>query len=89
MQKLKRVDPNTRLFFVVDSLEDNEEIFETFGEAKRWYSALRKGAKPRIRVCFVKNAYIKEFREGEEMTKGNKWNYDDYSDTFETILTVL
>ena len=69
----------TRVFFVVDSQEDNEEIFETFGEAEQQYNKL--GDKPRLYVALVKNAY-KEPESGI-------WNYEDMADTFEIIKVLL
>ncbi len=67
---------DTRLFFVVDSRETHEELFETREKAiNRCDSLMTFGDDPRLRICMVKNAY----RDGEG------WNYDDQADTFETI----
>lgn len=68
-----------RLFFVTDSTEDNEEIFETLQEAEEYLKRTKLGKNPRIRICMVRNAY-KEDNGG--------WNYDDYSDTFETVKVI-
>ena len=65
----------TRVFFVVDSIEDNEEIFETRESAEEFMSELEKKDKPRLYVAIVKNAY----------REGHGWNYDDRSNTFEII----
>lgn len=70
---------DTRVFFVTDSLEDNEELFETFEGALAYVRAnMPSLVDPRIRVCFVQNAY----RQGEG------WNYDDKANTFETIKEI-
>lgn len=71
---------DTRVFFVVDSIEDNEEIFETLEQAEAYMiSALDYEDKPRVYVAYVRNA----FRE-----KDGSWNYDDLSDTFTFIQNV-
>lgn len=70
----------TRIFFIVDSLEDNEDIFETLEEAKRYINLNffdNKTAKPRLYIAYVKNCFY------EKNTKS--WNYNDYADTFEFI----
>jgi hypothetical protein len=60
----------TRLFFAVDSEENNPEIFETLESAKLWQKV--EGGK--IWIAIVKNAYKEEGL--------NAWNYEDFSDTF-------
>lgn len=66
----------TRLFFVTDSHEDNEEIFETLEDAEFYIKEeMDAGTGRRLRVCFVNNAYQEDGR----------WNYEDKSNTFETI----
>jgi hypothetical protein len=67
----------TRVFFVIDSLKDNEEIFETQEEALK-YSAKHFSItnEPRLYIAIVENAY-KE--------KNGKWNYDDCYGTFDII----
>ena len=72
----------TRVFFVVDSIEDNEEIFETKEEAVNWLNGIAKKNKPRIYIAIVKNAYKEHDYIGK---KELGWNYDDRSDTFEII----
>lgn len=69
---------DTRLFFVTDSADDNEEIFETLEDAEEYIEATKFNAPPRIRICIVRNAY----KEG-----GGEWNYDDLSNTFTTVMT--
>lgn len=72
-------DEKTRIFFVVDSKEDNEEIFETLEEARSYLiSSINYGDKGRLYIAYVKNAY----KEDE------KWNYDDRSDTFQIIKII-
>ena len=71
--------PVTRLFFVTDSVEDNEEIFETLEDAEEYVQATKFKATPRTRICMVKHAY----REAN-----GEWNYDDLSNTFETVKVV-
>jgi hypothetical protein len=67
----------TRLFFVADSFESNEEIFETLEEAEFYVKEeLDEGSGRRLRICLVNNAYQQE---------DGKWNYDDQSNTFETV----
>ena len=68
-----------RLFWVVDSLEDNEEIFETLQEADEFLLTLKPEDKPRINICIVKNAYKED---------DGSWNYEDQSDTFEIIRKI-
>lgn len=66
----------TRLFFVTDSDGSNEELFETLEAAKHEVDNMAEnGENPRLRVCLVRNAY----------RDGDRWNYDDNTDTFETI----
>lgn len=69
----------TRVFFVVDSIEDNEELFETLESAKEYLDTLSPKDKPRVRVCIVRHAH----KEPE-----GSWNYTDLSDTFEEIKTL-
>lgn len=72
----------TRVFFVVDSIEDNEELFEVLEEARAYQDTLRPEDKPRIRICLVRHAFLED--EKEPM-KSDRWNYEDLSDTFKTI----
>lgn len=64
-----------RLFWVVDSPEDNEEIFATREKADK-YAVKRYGkqAPYRIYIAEVKNYYWDKQAGG--------WNYDDQADTF-------
>lgn len=64
-----------KLFFVTDSLKDNEEIFETQKEAEKHFKTLDKKDKPRLYRASVKNYYIED----------GSWNYEDNSDTFKII----
>lgn len=73
MAKIKQKE--TRLFFVIDSIKDNEEIFERLEEAIYYFQKLGKINKPRLYIAMVKNAY----------KRAGVWNYDDYSDTFEIV----
>lgn len=71
---------NTRLFYVVDAPEVNEELFTTYEKALDEYKEMVKlNLSPRIRICQVKHSY-------KEM---GGWNYDDYSDTFETVKELI
>lgn len=77
----------TRLFFVVDSKLDNEEIFTTLEEAKKYFDEFETGyaedaendeqIEPRIYIALVRNSYYDK--------SAKAWNYEDYSDTFEVI----
>lgn len=73
-------DEDTRLFFVVDSIEDNEKIFTTLAQAREWYAKLKQENKPRIYVALVENAYYDEDLKS--------WNYEDFSNTFEIIYMI-
>lgn len=71
------MEDGTRLFFVTDSHEDNEEIFETLEEAEFYIkNEMDPGTGRRLRICLVNNAYRQE---------DGSWNYDDLSNTFETV----
>ena len=79
----------TRLFYVVDSIEDNEEIFETFEAAKAHYDKL----SPIRTLDYIgepnnRRIYIGETTNAYRENDG--WNYDDVGfDTFTNIMTVL
>lgn len=75
---------NTRIFFVVDSINDNEEIYETLEEAEALYKKLQTEHKPRLYIAIVKNAY----REGDFNEVATWWNYTDRADTFEIIKII-
>lgn len=68
---------DTRLFYVTDSVESNEEIFETYEEAmSHFWRLVNDGQElPRLRVCEV----VRAFKEN------GVWNYDDQADTFTTV----
>lgn len=72
----------TRLFYVTDSVESNEEIFETYQEAIAYFCSLIDDNQElvRLRICEVNNAY--QYSDGEGRIL---WNYEDRADTFTTI----
>lgn len=69
-------DNATRVFFVTDSTEDNEELFDCLEDAEEYIQATKFEGRPRIKICVVKNSYREE--------NGN-WNYEDRADTFKVI----
>lgn len=76
---MKTIDEDTRLFYVVDAPEVNEELFETYREAEAEYKDMaRLNIGARLRICEVNHAY----------RDGNGWNYEDFSDTFSTIQEI-
>lgn len=70
----------SRLFWVVDSHEDNEEIFATKSEALKYAEKYGKQEPYRIFIAEVRN-YFREVN--------GSWNYDDRADTFDHIITVV
>jgi len=70
----------TRIFYVVDSIEDNEELFETREGAEAHFDLLKKEDKPRLYIAMVRNA----FREED-----GQWNYDDFSNTFQIVKYLI
>lgn len=70
----------TRLFFVVDADNVNDELFETYEDSELYAEALRQQKEPgvRVRICIVRNSY----------REVNGWNYDDLSNTFETVSDI-
>jgi hypothetical protein len=64
----------TRVFFVVDSPQDNEEIYETLEEAEAYQSKDK-----RIRIAIVQNAYKEA---------NGSWNYEDLSNTFDFVKEI-
>lgn len=77
------MENETRLFFVVEGKETNAEIFETLNEAKEWKEKIRKtDTGITIRIAKVKNAFR------EKIDSGWAWNYEDFSDTFDFIITL-
>lgn len=75
---------DTRLFYVTDSVESNEEIFETYQEARDYMLKLEADNQElvRLRICEVNNAYRETTKDSKT---GASWNYDDRSDTFLTV----
>lgn len=71
----------TRVFFVVDSLEDNEELFTTLEHAENYYNNIEPILEPRLYIAIVKNAFLDTYH-------GRSWNYTDLSDTF-TIIKII
>jgi len=73
----------TRVFFVTDGpvIDDQdfqqEELHETLEDAEKRADTM---FNPRVRVCLVRHAY-------QELD--GTWNYDDESDTFETLWELL
>ena len=74
----------TRLFFTVDGTTENIEIFETLEEAREWAQNV---VNPTIKVAIVKNAY-KEEDLFTDSGLADRWNYEDFADTFEFIKTI-
>ena len=68
-----------RLFFVTDSADDNEELFETLEDAREHVEATKFREEPRLRICVVRNSYKED---------NGEWNYEDHSDTFTTIKEI-
>ena len=75
------MEKETRLFFVVDSLEHNEEIFETLEDAQAYrISVIGTEPKSRLRICLVRNAF--------KCPVTSLWNYEDFNNTFTTVKTL-
>jgi len=75
------MNDDTRLFFVVDSVSSNEEIYTTLENAETAYNQeLQEDKTARLYIAMVRNAYNQS--NGLEM---EDWNYSDHSDTFEII----
>jgi hypothetical protein len=72
------MEDTTRLFYVVDGADTNEEIFETLEEAETFFGQFEASEEPRIYIAQVKNA-IKE---------ADGWNYEDLSDTFDMVKII-
>jgi hypothetical protein len=71
----------TRLFFVTDSLESNEEIFDNLEDAEAYkISVLGTEPRARIRVAMVRNYFFEKESGG--------YNYVDCSNTFNFIKTL-
>lgn len=72
----------TRVFFVVDSKDDNEEIYTSLEEANLAFDKLKGREGKRLYIAYVRNSYFTiDGRNG-------KWNYDDHSDTFNIIRII-
>lgn len=76
-----RNDNEPRLFWVVDSPEENEEIFTTREKAEQYAKRFGKKRPYTISIAEVRNYYFDE--------QLNDWNYDDHSDTFTKIITIV
>ena len=72
----------TRVFYVVDSIEDNEEIFETLEEAETYFLSLHTETNPRLFIAMVRHAFQEKTKDSDTKTT---WNYNDLSDTFHII----
>lgn len=83
---LDKITEASRLFFVVDSEEHNAELFDTYGEALKYYETLQepeesgRNTKPRIRITVVNNAHYNE--------EVGQWEYQSLSDTFQEVGTI-
>lgn len=91
----------TRLFFVVDSKVDNEEIFPTLQMAEWWFNNFEsthedeaeteEDKQPRLYIAIVNNAMKMTFSDKDKKEKADclafndGWNYDDRSNTFEIV----
>jgi len=87
------MNDETRLFFVVDSQDTDEEIFETLEEAQDYYDELDISEEyepyKRLFIALVRNAYRKTKENGEyEEGQKTNYNYEDFGDTFESIKTI-
>lgn len=75
------ITSETRLFWVVDSMEANEEIYETLEDALIAYEQdFDPKTGRRIRICKVRNTYF------DQQLK--HYNYNDLMDTFTTVKEV-
>jgi DNA polymerase II large subunit len=72
----------TRVFFVVDAIENNEELYTTLEQAEHAYNELdvRKEDKPRLYIALVRNAFYEEDLDC--------WNYNDQINTFNIIKII-
>lgn len=77
----------TRVFFVVDDIDQDEEIFETLQEAQKYYSEINSRHQPRLYIALVNNAY-KDIQPSTDSGLSDRWNYNDLSDTFEIIKII-
>ena len=74
-----KMENMSKLFFVVDDEDTNEEIFEYYEQAVDYCNSL-SGKNIRIRISIVRNY----FKDKED----DWWNYEDLSDTFEFIKEI-
>lgn len=81
MDLINFMEDLTRVFYIVDSLEDNEELYETREGAEKAFDLLKKEDKPRLYIAMVRNAF-REAINGE-------WNYEDRSDTFRIVYNLI
>jgi hypothetical protein len=73
-------DETKRVFFVVWGNNIERELFETLEEADDYIRDNKLDIfHTHIAVAIVKHAYKEE---------DGKWNYDDYSDTFQDIYNL-
>jgi hypothetical protein len=71
----------TRLFFVVEGEESNQELFETKEEADACYNFLTNFGNDyhaKMYIAMVKNTY-------RDPDSNYQWSYEDLADTFEII----
>ena len=69
----------TRLFFVVDADNVNEEIFETLEHASEFANSLKElNVGTRVRICLVRNTF----------TSKSGYQYEDLANTFETVSDI-
>lgn len=81
------MDNYTRVFFVVDSIEENEELFETLEDAQNYAVQMPQADKARVYIALVRNAYKDEDPSTDDGLS-KEWNYDDRSDTFKIIKII-
>jgi hypothetical protein len=68
-----------RLFWVVDSPDDNPEIFTTETDAEAYAKKYGDKAPYTIGIAEVRHFY---------QEPSGEWNYDDLVDTFRRIITL-
>ncbi len=76
-ERLEAILNDTRMFWVVDSVDENREIFLTREEAEKFANPMDKVCDYTIMLSNVNNWYEED----------GSYNYDDYSDTFDDIMT--
>jgi hypothetical protein len=76
------IKKDSRVMFVVDSLESDKECFETYGEATLFVDRLNADKHEHVTfVAQIVNNTYKDTANGKEFI-----NYNDLSDTFGEIL---